>query len=112
MGEELGFEFAAYSPEALSDSDAADGRRGLPLPILQPKHHDHGGAGGGGGGDFPFIFECTLHAPGIEVHDHTLVLGRVVRTVLGKSISFERASVEELCLTYADTRFWKMGEEI
>ncbi|GAD97837.1 oxidoreductase, putative [Paecilomyces variotii No. 5] len=73
--------------------------------------------------DFPFIFECRAHPQKIEVYDHTIVLGTVVRTlrhpaagrrdVNGKiRDGNDPHSTEDLCLTYADTRFWKMGEVI
>lgn len=63
--------------------------------------------------DFPFILECRTHPQKIEVHDHTIVLGTVVRTLRHPDGNGDDPhSNENLCLTYADTRFWKMGEVI
>ncbi|KAL1849259.1 hypothetical protein Plec18170_007551 [Paecilomyces lecythidis] len=73
--------------------------------------------------DFPFIFECRAHPQRIEVYDHTIVLGTVVRTLRHPAAGRrdrngdirdgnDPHSREDLCLTYADTRFWKMGEVI
>lgn len=67
--------------------------------------------------DFPFVFECRLIPQKIEVQDHTIVLGTVVRVL--EQPRPDRAdstgdghSPEDLCLTYADTRFWRMGENV
>ena len=67
--------------------------------------------------DFPFVFECRLHPHQMEVHDHTIVLGHIVDTILqrpldGDAQGQKAGSAKELCLTYADTRFWEMGHEI
>ncbi|KAK5710008.1 hypothetical protein LTS12_028031 [Elasticomyces elasticus] len=58
--------------------------------------------------DTPFILECALHPQQMDVYDHTIVLGRVVRTIVPQ----QSADGSSLCLTYADTRFWGMGKEI
>lgn len=91
--------------------------------------------------DFPFIFECKyLPQQAIEIHDHTIVLGSVIRVLQrpqqhpqrtrgqiqlatgqnkrsdgGSSLSSSsqlRKDDNGFCLTYADTRFWKMGDQI
>ncbi|OQE24627.1 hypothetical protein PENSTE_c007G09271 [Penicillium steckii] len=67
--------------------------------------------------DFPFVFECTLHPSKIDVHDHSIVLGTVVRAIEGPGASHsieqgDEHSPDRLCLTYANTRFWKMGSDI
>ncbi|KAL1964330.1 hypothetical protein VTN77DRAFT_7015 [Rasamsonia byssochlamydoides] len=79
--------------------------------------------------DFPFIFECKyLPQQAIQVHDHTIVLGSVVRVLeqpqLQRQLTAGDADDDsssqlpkkkednDFCLTYADTRFWKMGEQI
>lgn len=123
------FEFIAHYPDNISE-----GTR--PLPVLRrkgqtanttttnpttpqqtmtPEHIS-----------FPFVFECRLHPQNIEVHDHAIVLGTVTRTLreqhplMGNPDDYhdlhqkgEKArSARDLCLTYANTRFWKMGHEI
>ncbi|EEH07270.1 oxidoreductase [Histoplasma capsulatum G186AR] len=65
---------------------------------------------------FPFIFECRYLSQSVKVGNHVIVLGRVVKVICqeaaGTSDSGETYSPEHLCLTYADTRFWKIGETI
>lgn len=109
------FEFAAW--EASAEAKASGGERavGEPLPILRRKAD-------GGSDDFPFVFECTLHPQKIEIHDHSIVLGTVIRAIEGaESSNPERTGAGEirgehspdaLCLTYANTKFWKMGSEV
>ncbi|KAL1958204.1 hypothetical protein VTO42DRAFT_5060 [Malbranchea cinnamomea] len=70
--------------------------------------------------NFPFIFECKYLPQSCRVGDHVVVLGTVVRvlqkeTSVGAALRKDRVTPhfsEELCLTYADTQFWKMGEII
>ncbi|KAJ5781759.1 uncharacterized protein N7518_010242 [Penicillium psychrosexuale] len=70
--------------------------------------------------EFPFVFECTLHPQKIDVNDHSIVLGTVVRAVegsgsvlaLGQDDKALNDLPERLCLTYANTKFWKMGGEL
>ncbi|PYH42066.1 flavin reductase family protein [Aspergillus saccharolyticus JOP 1030-1] len=76
--------------------------------------------------DFPFVLECRLLPQSVQVQDHTIVVGRVVRAILsgkqGQQEGKEAAAVgghattkqepRDLCLTYADTRFWEMGREL
>jgi flavin reductase (DIM6/NTAB) family NADH-FMN oxidoreductase RutF len=113
------FEFAALP------SRRSDGAGGLDeLPLLRRKTRGAAAAGGGANEqpvDFPFVFECEyLPDKAVEIHDHIIVLGRVVRVHLApESASASRSeaksgtgSIKDLCLTYADARFWKMGEEI
>lgn len=114
------FEFGPLDPKSGS----------LPLPILRRKEtspeeqsnadtypYDRVAL------DFPFVFECTLHPHKIDVHDHSIVLGTVVRTIQGAETRCPEhglvdasqehsSSPDRLCLTYANTRFWKMGNEI
>ncbi|CAG8906053.1 unnamed protein product [Penicillium egyptiacum] len=89
-----------------------------PLPILKRRAE---AVAANDGVDFPFVFECTLHPQKIDVHDHSIVLGTVVRAIEGsKSVSvpgqcgkvLDEHSPERLCLTYANTKFWKMGVEL
>ncbi|KAH8427964.1 flavin reductase family protein [Aspergillus melleus] len=88
----------------------------LPLPLLRrkstPKSKESDVS-------FPFVFECLLHPQNVTVADHTIVVGRVIRALspdghhggmdAETNTSF---SADELCLTYANTHFWKMGTEI
>ncbi|KAJ5296008.1 hypothetical protein PENANT_c001G09809 [Penicillium antarcticum] len=98
------FEFAALDV-------GAEGHQ-RPLPIL--RRRGEGLTPEQKGADFPFVFECELHPSKIEVHDHSIVLGTVVRTIGGSefvSSDLDEHSPGRLCLTYANTKFWKMGEE-
>lgn len=107
------FEYAALSSSSAtwaSDGKPSDG----PLPILRRKAD-------GRSDDFPFVFECALHPQKIDVHDHSIVLGTVVRAIEGTGALLpERTcageavehSSDRLCLTYANTKFWRMGTEI
>ncbi|KAL2367310.1 putative oxidoreductase [Blastomyces gilchristii SLH14081] len=65
---------------------------------------------------FPFIFECQYLPRSVKVGNHVIILGRVVNIIrqeaAGASDPVEAHSPEHLCLTYADTRFWKIGENI
>lgn len=106
------FEFAALPTEN------EDGHPQRPLPILKRRTE---AAAANDGVDFPFVFECTLHPQKIDVHDHSIVLGTVVRAIEGSgSIStpgqndkfLDEHSPERLCLAYANTKFWKMGGEL
>ncbi|KAL3464687.1 flavin reductase like domain-containing protein [Aspergillus heterothallicus] len=116
-----GFEFVGCAPSLSSSvSGAGDelkvGEDALPLPMLQRKK-DTAAAGRGTRLDaFPFIFECKLLAGSVvEVYDHTIVVGSVVRSIAHSAPIVDAttaASPKELCLTYADTRFWEVGQEI
>ncbi|KAG0159767.1 putative oxidoreductase [Penicillium digitatum] len=106
------FELAALPTEN------EDGHFQRPLPILQRRAD---AAAASDGVDFPFVFECTLHPEKIDVHDHSIVLGTVVRAIEGSgSVSAQgldgkalgEHSPERLCLAYANTKFWRMGGEL
>jgi flavin reductase (DIM6/NTAB) family NADH-FMN oxidoreductase RutF len=107
------FEFAALPTEN------EDGHPQRPLPILKRRAE---AVDANGGVDFPFVFECTLHPHKIDVHDHSIVLGTVVRAIEGSGSVpsqglddgkvLNEHSPERLCLAYANTKFWKMGSEI
>ncbi|KAK2776329.1 hypothetical protein FQN53_002730 [Emmonsiellopsis sp. PD_33] len=66
--------------------------------------------------DFPFIFECQYLPQSVKVGNYAVVLGRVVNIIRAKTaddLSDTAAhNPEQLCLTYVDRRFWKMGENI
>lgn len=101
---EGGFEFAAHA----QTGDEKESER--PLPLLRRRE-----VGSRGIVDFPFVFECRLLPQQMEVFDHTIVLGRVVDTILQRPLDAEvkgQADSGELCLTYANTKFWEMGHEI
>ncbi|KAL4814804.1 flavin reductase like domain-containing protein [Aspergillus spinulosporus] len=66
---------------------------------------------------FPFIFECRLLPESVvDVYDHTIVVGKIVRAItsLNTSSTSDSAEIasEDLCLTYANTKFWEMGKEV
>ncbi|KAJ9292953.1 hypothetical protein DTO271G3_8251 [Paecilomyces variotii] len=118
---EGGFEFFSDSG---SETTQQGQRRGP--PVLQRRRKDNSNKDENDSAvvDFPFIFECRAHPQKIEVYDHTIVLGTVVRTLRHPAAGRRGGisgnarddddphSKEDLCLTYADTRFWKMGEVI
>lgn len=96
------FEFAAHAQTGNENE--------RPLPLLRRREVDSWGIL-----DFPFVFECRLLPQQMEVFDHTIVLGRVVDTILQRPLDAEvkgQADSGELCLTYANTKFWEMGHEI
>lgn len=107
------FEFGALD---VSSSEGSE----RPLPILRRKQQDS--TESNGDGDFPFIFECTLHPHKMDVHDHSIVLGTVVRAIQDSkttsavsdctTVKPDENSSESLCLTYANARFWKTGQPI
>lgn len=76
------------------------------LPILRRR-----GGTKDGVEDFPFVFECKVMDKNIEVFDHTVVFATVVRTLVEPSGPVGEGR-KDLCLTYADTRFWGPGKEI
>ncbi|KAJ5961631.1 hypothetical protein N7501_006572 [Penicillium viridicatum] len=106
------FEFAALPTEN------EEGHPQRPLPILKRRAE---AVATNDGVDFPFVFECTLHPQKIDVHDHSIVLGTVVRAIEGSgSVSvqgydgkvLDEHLPDRLCLAYANTKFWKMGGEL
>ncbi|CEN59767.1 hypothetical protein ASPCAL02211 [Aspergillus calidoustus] len=125
---ESGFEFVGCSPSPSSsrsgaggeESGDADASAALSLPMLQRK----AGTPAAGGSDaalesgaeyFPFIFECQLLPDSVvDVYDHTIVVGSVVRAITSSApiADTSAASPKDLCLTYADTRFWEVGNQI
>lgn len=98
------FEFASHNSS--NNGDGGNSRL-LPLPLLRRRNtQEHV--------DFPFVFECKLYPHQMEVYDHTIVLGHIVRTIIQCPLNNgnKAGSGKDLCLTYADTRFWEMGHEI
>lgn len=112
------FEFGALGVDS-SEAQVSGGEVERPLPLLRRRIQSSDASGSnrrGSGGGFPFVFECTLHPHKIDVHDHSIVLGTVVRAIEGSdallSEGRDEHSPDRLCLTYANTKFWKMGSEI
>ncbi|PLB55271.1 hypothetical protein P170DRAFT_461183 [Aspergillus steynii IBT 23096] len=111
---ESDFEFVPHTPTTSTDGSGAsraETSEPRPLPLLRQKTtNSHSPPA------FPFIFECLLHPQNVTVADHTIVVGTVVRALSSTSCSggseAQTASADDLCLTYANTHFWKMGEEI
>ncbi|CAI7660952.1 unnamed protein product [Penicillium manginii] len=99
------FEFGALSANL---GQGPSQERPLPLLRRRAQSPEQGDV------DFPIVFECTLHPSKIDVHDHSIVLGTVVRAIEGSGSqgSSGEHPADDLCLTYANTRFWKMGNEI
>ncbi|KAL4865700.1 flavin reductase like domain-containing protein [Aspergillus spectabilis] len=89
----------------------------LPLPLLRRKNASGNGitATSSESSSISFIFECRLLPESlVNVYDHTIVVGKVLRAITesnGTDISTSTDS-EELCLAYANTRFWSVGEEV
>ncbi|KAJ5729826.1 oxidoreductase [Penicillium malachiteum] len=107
------FEFGALDVSKVdSESDITSDENPLPLPILRRRETSRKPDADA---DFPFILECTLHPHKIDVHDHSIILGTVVRAIEGlgvPSVQSGQESPDSLSLTYANTKFWKMGREI
>lgn len=117
----FGFEFVPSSEsdsQLESESESKSGSGDWGLPVLRRRNRGQTSGqhpGDGGADDFPFIFECKVHDQQVDVHDHTIVFGTVVRTLVGGSshkLDETPDEVSDLCLTYADTRFWGIGREI
>ncbi|EEP75768.1 predicted protein [Uncinocarpus reesii 1704] len=63
--------------------------------------------------NFPFILECRYYPSSARVGDHVIVLGTVIKIYSDEPRQLDiNHTADDLCLTYADTRFWKMGEQI
>ncbi|KAL2820222.1 flavin reductase like domain-containing protein [Aspergillus cavernicola] len=134
-GEEGKFEFVGYAPLSLSRSGSGstsgvvggrEGREGRihPLPMLRGRNNENKDTtdstsrpGSACESEcFPFIFECRLLPEGVvEVYDHTIVVGTIVRAISSPDPASAIDAIDapqDLCLTYANTRFWEMGREI
>lgn len=110
-GKEAEFEYVPHDAfPGTSESEGEDKGKGCDiLPLLRSKTKTQSA-------DIsletPFVLECALHPNQMEVYDHTIVLGRVVRTIIPQQQQQSEDRDNSLCLTYADTRFWGMGSEI
>ena len=108
------FGFVAHGPTRVDGYNINNDSR--PLPLLRRRNTD-GVTVGQEHVDFPFVFECRLHPHQMEVYEHTIVLGHIVDTIQqrpldGDAKGQKTSSAKDLCLTYADTRFWEMGHDI
>ncbi|KAM5432361.1 hypothetical protein MferCBS31731_007564 [Microsporum ferrugineum] len=62
---------------------------------------------------FPFIFECQYLPQSTRVGDHVVVFGTVMNVFSDQGVKGDAVhSARELCLSYADTRLWGMGDTI
>ncbi|PKX92510.1 flavin reductase family protein [Aspergillus novofumigatus IBT 16806] len=97
---------------------SADGSVTRPLPILRRRAISQTNTEEESIEDFPFVFECQLNTQRVEIYDHTIVVGTVVQALLRHlpesetATSVSSGSAKDLCLTYANTKFWEMGHEI
>ncbi|PYH84500.1 hypothetical protein BO82DRAFT_352056, partial [Aspergillus uvarum CBS 121591] len=119
-----GYEFAALPPLALESEGHTNTKpeyvQPPPLPLLRRRNHPSTGSAHPRKeevDDFPFVFECRLLPQSIQVQDHTIVVARVVRAITPQKDATTidhrvQQDAKDLCLTYADTRFWEMGREI
>ncbi|RAH72123.1 flavin reductase family protein [Aspergillus aculeatinus CBS 121060] len=128
-----GYEFAALPPSPVESETVSTSTTNPkdahppPLPLLRRRNPSPGSAAHPKDqekvvDDFPFVFECRVLPQSIQVQDHTIVVGRVVRAITRPKHAGEAAATmrdhqvqqdaKDLCLTYADTRFWEMGKEI
>ncbi|CRG92326.1 hypothetical protein PISL3812_09383 [Talaromyces islandicus] len=85
------------------------------LPRLRRRRQQHSLEDKKEGEDFGFVLECQyLPDKTIQVYGHMVVLGTVEKVLSASSRSSDRSNHEghDFCLTYADTRFWKMGEQV
>lgn len=90
--------------------DSPDGGGAMTLPRLRVRGEDEEDA-------FCFVLDCDyMPNHSVDVLDHTVVLASVRRVVQFPSGSSPGKDVrdpgKEFCLTYGDTRFWRVGEEI
>ncbi|EAW24864.1 flavin reductase family protein [Aspergillus fischeri NRRL 181] len=103
------FEFAQHV--------SADGSVTRPLPILRRRAISQTNTEESVE-DFPFVFECQLNPQCVEVYDHTIIVGTVVQPLFRHlpeseaETSVTSGSAKDLCLIYANTKFWGMGHEI
>ncbi|KAI5296667.1 hypothetical protein KEM52_002072 [Ascosphaera acerosa] len=63
---------------------------------------------------FPFVLECRSLSQDMRVGTHVIVLGKVKRILRPQQLeqaasaeTIEQLHANDLCLTYADTRFWQ-----
>ncbi|KAL4973685.1 flavin reductase like domain-containing protein [Aspergillus desertorum] len=129
LGEGM-FEFVGVAPSPASEAETeavgtTEGPSMPPLPMLRMKGKDSMSCASEAkfgsfelvSSCFPFIFECQLLPESVvDVYDHTIVVGKIVRAITSASTSSTSGSVEippeDLCLTYANTKFWEMGKEV
>lgn len=119
------FEFVGIKPSTTFPANVGDSENGgesqsepsPPLPLLQrrqKKQNINPSAGSASTPSyFPFIFECQLLPQSVvNVYDHTIVVGAVVRAITSEGANELETSSQALCLTYANTKFWEVGDEV
>lgn len=119
------FEFVGVKPSTTFHSNASDSVSGggsqpvpsSPLPLLQRRHEKQDinptAESTSTPSCFPFIFECQLLPQSVvNVYDHTIVVGTVVRAITSEGANELETSSQDLCLTYANTKFWDVGDEV
>ncbi|RDW94195.1 flavin reductase family protein [Aspergillus mulundensis] len=126
LGEGM-FEFVGVKPSSTASETGTEivgakegeGPSIPPLPMLrQRKSTDTSRSGPGSESNlFPFIFECRLLPESVvDVYDHTIVVGTIVRAITSSSAGSTCGNAEipseDLCLTYANTKFWEIGKEV
>ncbi|KAL3476393.1 flavin reductase like domain-containing protein [Aspergillus californicus] len=135
-GAEERFEFVGYTPTVSTSSKSISGidhdmnkkekekfsETSPLLPLLQRRNKIKNNTDAKHAEFFPFVFECRLLSDSVvDVYDHTIVVGTIVRAIsrpdsfssdLNAIDAAESDSSEDLCLTYANTRFWEIGKQI
>ncbi|KAL4941571.1 flavin reductase like domain-containing protein [Aspergillus oleicola] len=112
-----GFEFVGVRPFEEGQGQVegtADEKSQLALPMLRWRGKDTASEAKqeAVSSFFPFIFECRLLPDSVtEVYDHTIVVGRIVRAITSGDPASEISS-KDLCLTYANAKFYEVGEEV
>ncbi|KAL4933863.1 flavin reductase family protein [Aspergillus undulatus] len=121
-----GFQFVGVRPFHGSGGPGQEGEgegasasvRSLPLPLPMLRERNDASAEKPGAeaeaesSFFPFIFECRLLRESVtEVYDHTIVVGTIVRAITSGDFAGEITS-KDLCLTYANTKFYGVGDEV
>lgn len=120
------FEFVGVNPSTTFPANAKDnsGNGGeshsvppSPLPLLQRRQKKQNinpmAESAPTPSCFPFIFECQLLPQSVvNVYDHTIVVGTVVRAITSEGANELETSSQDLCLAYANTKFWEVGDEV
>ncbi|OJJ05636.1 hypothetical protein ASPVEDRAFT_86978 [Aspergillus versicolor CBS 583.65] len=113
------FEFVGVKPSTSFPANVGDSQSvpSPPLPLLQrrPKKQNINPSAESASTPscFPFIFECQILPQSVvNVYDHTIVVGAVVRAITSEGANELETSSQDLCLTYANTKFWEVGDEV
>lgn len=113
------FEFVGVKPSTSFPANVGDSQSvpSPPLPLLQRRQKKQNinpsAESASTPSCFPFIFECQLLPQSVvNVYDHTIVVGTVVRAITSEGANELETSSQALCLTYANTKFWEVGDEV